>query len=139
MVYLILLLMIRQWPLTIKTFVGLKISFKITLMHQTGLIVISLFLTLKSNVILIGPKSKVMDHTVFITLNGIQIQQSKEITLIGLQIDNILNFHSHINALAKKLSSKVGLLLLRLVNSNRLVNLGISKQQHLYLKTKNLI
>ena len=29
--------------------------------------------------------------------------------------------------------------MLRLVNSNRLVNLGISKQQHLYLKTKNLI
>ena len=30
-------------------------------------------------------------------------------------------------------------LLLRLVTCNRLVNLGISKQQHLYLKTKNLI
>ena len=29
--------------------------------------------------------------------------------------------------------------LLRLVICNRLVNLGISKQQHLYLKTKNLI
>ena len=29
--------------------------------------------------------------------------------------------------------------LLRLVNGNRLVNLGISKQQHLYLRTKNLI
>ena len=29
--------------------------------------------------------------------------------------------------------------LLRLVTCNRLVNLGISKQQHLYLKTKNLI
>ena len=28
---------------------------------------------------------------------------------------------------------------LRLVTCNRLVNLGISKQQHLYLKTKNLI
>ena len=64
----------------------------------------------KSNVILIGPKSKVKDHSVSVTLNGIQIQQSKEITLLGLQIDNNLNFHSHINALAKKLSSKVGLL-----------------------------
>ena len=64
----------------------------------------------KSNVILIGPKSKVRDHTVFVTLIGIQIKQSKEITLLGLQIDNNLNFHSHINALAKKLSSKVGLL-----------------------------
>ena len=31
------------------------------------------------------------------------------------------------------------LLVLRLVTCNRLVNLGISKQQHLYLKTKNLI
>ena len=30
-------------------------------------------------------------------------------------------------------------ILLRLVICNRLVNLGISKQQHLYLKTKNLI
>ena len=30
-------------------------------------------------------------------------------------------------------------LVLRLVICNRLVNLGISKQQHLYLKTKNLI
>ena len=29
--------------------------------------------------------------------------------------------------------------LLRLVICNRLVNLGISEQQHLYLKTKNLI
>ena len=29
--------------------------------------------------------------------------------------------------------------LLRLVDCNRLVNLGISQQQHLYLKTKNLI
>ena len=29
--------------------------------------------------------------------------------------------------------------LLWFVNGNRLVNLGISKQQHLYLKTKNLI
>ena len=29
--------------------------------------------------------------------------------------------------------------MLRLVICNRLVNLGISKQQHLYLKTKNLI
>ena len=29
--------------------------------------------------------------------------------------------------------------LLRLVNGNRLVNLGISKQQQLYLRTKNLI
>ena len=29
--------------------------------------------------------------------------------------------------------------LLRLVTCNRLVNLGISKEQHLYLKTKNLI
>ena len=28
---------------------------------------------------------------------------------------------------------------LRLVTCNRLVNLGISKQQHLYLKTNNLI
>ena len=49
----------------------------------------------KSNVILIGPKSKVRDDTVFVTLNGVQIQQSKEITLLGLQIDNNLNFHSH--------------------------------------------
>ena len=30
-------------------------------------------------------------------------------------------------------------IMLRLVTCNRLVNLGISKQQHLYLKTKNLI
>ena len=29
--------------------------------------------------------------------------------------------------------------LLQLVTCNRLVNLGISKQQHLYLRTKNLI
>ena len=29
--------------------------------------------------------------------------------------------------------------MLRLVNCNRLVNLGISKQQHLYFSTKNLI
>ena len=29
--------------------------------------------------------------------------------------------------------------ILRLINGNRLVNLGISKQQHLYLRIKNLI
>ena len=34
------------------------------------------------------------------------------------------------------ISAKV---VLRLITCNRLVNLGISKQQHLYLKTKNLI
>ena len=32
-----------------------------------------------------------------------------------------------------------GILMLRLVTCNRLMNLGISKQKHLYLRTKNLI
>ena len=60
-------------------------------------------------IILIEPKSQV---TVFVSLNGIQIQQSQEKSLLGLQTDNRpnLQFHTHVNALGKKSSSKVGLL-----------------------------
>ena len=39
----------------------------------------------------------------------------------------------------KDLARFLGMAVLRLVICSRLVNLGISKQQHLYLKTKNLI
>ena len=51
---------------------------------------------------------------------------------------NIINQEQNLTNIFK-VQVKVIMQLLRLVTCNRLVNLGISKQQHLYLKTKNLI
>ena len=53
--------------------------------------------------------------------------------------DNTIMYSGYnLNDIKLKLVNNINRLL-RLVICNRLVNLGISKQQHLYLKTKNLI
>ena len=65
-----------------------------------------------------------------------------------LNLVQLLEFSSWINCnpiqnfnsvFRKKYPGRAPNNLLRLVTCNRLVNLGISKEQHLYLKTKNLI
>ena len=47
-----------------------------------------LLILINQYIILIEPKSQDWDHTVFVSLNGIQIQQSQEKSLLGLQTDN---------------------------------------------------
>ena len=65
MVYLISLLMIRQWPLTIKPFVGSQNILQDNINNASNWFNSNKLVVNpnKSNVILIGPKSKVKEHT----------------------------------------------------------------------------
>ena len=70
------------------------------------------------------------------------VEQVKTFKYLGVGVDtpmyasNYCSYYWLQNNQIAEISKK---LVLRLVTCNRLVNLGISKQQHLYLRTKNLI
>ena len=62
-------------------------------------------------------------------IDGKEIQPSDELKLLGLEIDNKLNFTSHIQSISKKASSKIAVL-------SRLKNMmTIDAKLHIYKTT----
>ena len=77
-------------------------------------------------------KGNIPDKTAWDELTYHITESKYEEHMMVVSIDHLTSAHTLLCQLC-------GFLLLRLVTCKRLVNLGISKQQHLYLKTKNLI
>lgn len=76
---------------------------------------------LKGNFLKYGSKlmsrtNKFNDHELKLDINGTDIKSYHSITLLGVNIDNALNFPDHISSICKKHSHRVGFI-------NRLRNL----------------
>ena len=59
---------------------------------------------------LIGTKASSSNSSIVTSLNGQNLTHASNIKLLGLQIDSVLNWKSHIDSMGNTLSSKVGLL-----------------------------
>ena len=59
---------------------------------------------------LIGTKASTSNSSIVTSLNGQNLTHVSNIKLLGLQIDNVLNWKLHIDSIGNTLSSKVGLL-----------------------------
>jgi hypothetical protein len=64
----------------------------------------------KSNIVIIGTKTKISDFVLSVSLNDACLEQTNVIKLLGLYVDNTLSWDMHVNNLLNSLSPKVGLL-----------------------------
>ena len=54
--------------------------------------------------------NKLKDHKLNLNLNGTDIKSYDSITLLGVDIDNALNFSGHISNICKESSKRVGVI-----------------------------
>ena len=54
--------------------------------------------------------NKLKDHKLNLNANGTDIKSYDSITLLGIDIDNALNFSGHISNICKKSSKRVGVI-----------------------------
>ena len=58
----------------------------------------------------ISRANKLKDHKLKLNVNGTDIKAYNSITLLGVDIDNVLNFSGHISNICKKSSQRVGVM-----------------------------
>ena len=64
----------------------------------------------KSNIMLVGTKTSVGNSSITASINGANLAYVSNIRLLGINIDNVLNWKLHIDSVCNTISSKVGLL-----------------------------
>ena len=90
---------------------------------------------------LMGSKLSVKNAKLNITLNSTPLEQVHDVKLLGLNIDENINWKTHIDSLSRTLSSKVGLLhrLSKFIPKSHLISVKFIWQQYnLFLITLSL-
>ena len=64
----------------------------------------------KSNIMLVGTKTSVGNSSITASINGANLAYVSNIRLLGINMDNVLNWKLHIDSVCNTISSKVGLL-----------------------------
>ena len=88
---------------------------------------------------LMGSKLSVKNGKLNITLNSTPLEQVHDVKLLGLNIDENINWKTHIDSLSRTLSSEVGLLhRLSKLYQTRMLFQFILQQYNLFLITLSL-
>ena len=71
----------------------------------------------KSNYLIFKPKQRRQEFDLNIEINGHKMIRSKEVTFLGVILDENLSWKSHISHIASKISKSVGIIYVRVLST----------------------